>query len=213
MLQRVSFPVAGTQIEGILHLPDGPTVGGVIEMGGGALQHGTFVCEALAAAGVAALRFAFRVPPRGGTTVDVLAGLADAAGAVRLLRAHPAVPQRIGVVGHSFGGIVAALVAGRDSRIRAAALLAAPAVRPELGTVRPPAELSRTRARVLIVTASLDERVAPDEGERYAAVLRHAGVVHRVVTIEGADHLFSAPEHRQRMLAELTDWMRSALEG
>lgn len=211
MLQRVSFPVAGTEIEGILHLPDGETVGGVIEMGSGGIEDGAYVCEALARSGIAAVRFAFRVRPQGGRTVDPMAGLADAAAAVRLLRAHPRVPQRIGVVGHSFGGIVAALAAGRDSRIRAAALLAAPAERPQLGTIRPPAELSHTRARVLLVNAGGDERVGTEDAERYASVLRQAGVVHRLVTIEGADHLFSAPEHRTRMLAELTQWMRDAL--
>lgn len=213
MLQKVSFPVGGTEVIGILHLPEKDTVGGVIEMGGGEIEHGAYVCEALAAAGVAALRFAFRIRPRGGRTVDPLAGLADAAAAVRLLRAHPAIPQRIGAVGHSFGGVVAALVAGRDSRIRAAALLAAPAERPQLGAIRPPAELSHTRARVLLVSAGADERVAPGDAERYASVLRQAGVAHRVVTIEGADHLFSAAADRTRMLGELTDWMRSALAG
>jgi len=213
VLQSVSFRVADTDVPGILHLPDGPIVGGVVEMGGGALEDGAFVCEALAASGVAALRFAFRVRPEGGRTVDPLSGMADAAAAIRLLRAHPRIPQRVGAVGHSFGGVIAALAAGRDSRLRAAALLAAPAERPELGTIRPPAELSHTRARVLIVAAGQDERVAPGEAERYASVLRQAGVVHRLVTIEGADHLFSAAEHRQQMLTELTGWMRSALEG
>jgi len=213
MLQRVSFPVAGTEVVGILHLPDRGTVGGVIEMGSGDIDDGAYVCDALAASGIAALRFTFRVRPAGGRTIDPLAGLADAAAAVRLLRAHPAVPQRIGVVGHSFGGVVAALTAGRDSRIRAAALLATPAERPELGKLRPPAELSRTRARVLLVSAGSDERVPPADAERYASVLRQAGVVHRVVAIEDADHLFSVPEHRRQMLESLTGWMRSALEG
>ena len=211
MLQRVSFAVAGTEIEGILHLPDGETIGGVIEMGGGAIEHGAFVCEALAAAGVAALRFAFRVRPAGGSTVDPMAGLADAAAAIRLLRAHPAVPQQIGAVGHSFGGVVAALAAGRDSRLRAAALLAAPAERPELGSVRPLAELSRTRARVLLVYGSADERVAPAEGERYAAVLSQARVRHRLVVVEDADHFFSAHDQRTQMLDALTDWMKTSL--
>lgn len=213
MLQRVSFPVAGTEVEGILHLPDGAAVGGVIEMGGGTLEDGAFVCEALAAAGIAALRFAFRVRPGGGPSVDADAGLADAAAAVRMLRAHPLVPQRIGVVGHSFGGIVAARVAGRDSRIPAAALLAAPAERPELGGIRPTAEISRTRARVLLCYGSADEVVPPSEAERYARVLSQARVTHRVVVIEGADHVFSLPEHRARMLEALTDWMRTSLAG
>lgn len=205
MLQRVSFPVAGTEVEGILHLPDGPAVGGVIEMGGGDREHGAFICDALAAAGVAALRFAFRIQR------DTPAGLTDAAAAIRLLRAHPAVPQRIGVVGHSQGGLVAAVAAGRDSRLRAAAILAAPAERPYLGKLRPIAELSRTRARVLLVFAGADELVPPGDAERYASVLRQAGVVHRVVVADGADHEFSAPQHRAAMLEHVTGWMRASL--
>ncbi len=211
MLERVSFTVASTEIEAILHLPSGPVVGGVVEMGAGSIEDGRYMCDALAAAGLAALRFAFRVRPQGGRTVDPLSALNDAAAAVRLLRAHPGVPQRIGLVGHSFGGVIAAIVAGRDSRIRAAALVATPADRPELGTMRPVAELSHTRAQVLLVVGSNDERVAPD-AERYDAVLRQAGVVHRVVTIDGAGHFFSVPEHRDRMLAEVTSWMRTSLD-
>ncbi|MGH2449982.1 MAG: alpha/beta hydrolase family protein, partial [Candidatus Limnocylindria bacterium] len=113
MLQRVSFPVTGNEVEGVLHLPDGECAGGVIEMGGGDSEQGAYVCDALAASGVAALRFAFRIQR------DTAAGLIDAAAAIRLLRAHPAIPQRVGVVGHSQGGLVAAVAAGRDSRVRA----------------------------------------------------------------------------------------------
>src|SRR5437764_7875185 len=147
MLQRVSFAVAGVEIEGILHLPDGESVGGVAELGGRTpdIESGRYVCEALAAGGIAALRFAYR------TASDVQGNLADTAGAIRLLRAHPAIPQRIGVAGHSYGGAIAGIVAGRDSRIRAAALLVPPAERDYFGAVRPMAELSRTRANALPV--------------------------------------------------------------
>ncbi|OGO73976.1 MAG: hypothetical protein A3G84_03955 [Chloroflexi bacterium RIFCSPLOWO2_12_FULL_71_12] len=117
----------------------------------------------------------------------------------------------MGVVGHSQGGLVAAVAAGRDSRVRVAAVLAAPAEREYTRGLRPIAELSRTRARVLLVYAGADELVPPQDAERYASVLRQAGVVHRVVTIEGADHQFTAPEHRVRMLEVLTDWVRSSL--
>src|SRR5437762_1537260 len=108
-------------------------------------------------------------------------GLADAAGAVRLLKAPPDVPERLGVVGFSFGGTVAALVAGRDSRIRAAVLAAAPAVAgPKFsawsneGKWKPVAELSRTRARVLLIWGSRDDQVPFENAERYAAVLSQA---------------------------------------
>src|SRR5207248_2917767 len=73
MLQRVSFSVAGAAVEGILHLPEVETIGGVLELGGRVsdIEAGRFVCEALAAAGVAALRFAYR------TASDIQGNLAD----------------------------------------------------------------------------------------------------------------------------------------
>lgn len=207
MLQRVGVAVAGEEIEGILHLPDGETIGGVAVLGGriSDIGSGTYLCEGIAASGVAALRFGYR------TASDIPGNLAEAAGAVRLLRAHPSIPQRVGVVGHSYGGAIAALAAGRDSRLRTAVLIAPPAERPYFGAVRPMAELSRTRAKVLIVTAAADEVVPPADGERYAALLRQGGVAHRLVSIDGADHQFTLPEHRSRLLAVITGWLEEVL--
>lgn len=204
----MSFAVAGGEIEGILHLPGDETIGAAPVLGGriGSIESGAYLCDALAAAGIAALRFSFRAE-------DPLARLADAAGAIRLLRAHPGVPQRIGVVGHSYGAAIAALAAGRDSRVRAAVLLAPPAHRDYFGAVKPIAEVSRTRAKVLIVKPTDDTVVDPADSDRYAAVLRQAGAVHRVVTVAGADHEFTAPEHRAAMLAAVTGWLRETLAG
>src|SRR2546423_6009148 len=80
---------------------------------------------AMAGGGVAGVPSAARDhrPPR----MTLASALADAAGAIRVLKAHPDVPERLGIVGFSFGGTVAALVAGRGSRGCAALLAAAPA--------------------------------------------------------------------------------------
>ena len=206
MLQRVSFPVGGTEIEGILHLPDGETVGGVAVLAGRVhtIESLAYLCEAVAAVGVAALRFAHRGD-------DGLERLADTAGAVRLLRGHPLIPQRIGVVGHSYGAAIAALTAGRDSRIRSAVLIVPPVHRDYFGAIKPIAELSRTRAKVLIVSATADEVVEPGDGERYAAVLRQGGAPCRVVRIEGADHMFTRDDHREALAATVSDWLRETL--
>jgi dipeptidyl aminopeptidase/acylaminoacyl peptidase len=207
MLQRVAFAVAGVEVAGVLHLPAGQTLGAVASLPArtGLGEPGAFICAALANAGVAALRFDSRVPD------DVAANLADAAGAIRLLRAHPIIPQRVGVLGHSYGGAIAAIAAGRDSRIRAAALLAPPAERDYFGTFKPMAELSRTRAKVLLVGATADEVVPPEHTERYAVLLRQAGVAHRVVQVEGADHQFTLPAYRTAMLEAVTSWFRETL--
>ncbi len=206
MLQRVSFPVAGTEIEAILHLPDGETIGGVAVLAGRrhTIDSQEDLCAAIAGAGVAAIRFAHR-------SDDGLDRLADTAAAIRLLRAHPSVPQRVGVVGHSYGGAIAALAAGRDSRIRSAVLIVPPAQQEYFGSVKPVAESSRTRAKVLIVRATADQVVEPADGDRYAAVLRQAGVVCKVVSVDGADHMFSRPEHRDALNSAVTGWLRDTL--
>lgn len=219
MLQRVSFAVPTGEIEGILHLPDGDAIGGCAVLhgfGGHPDQpHIVATCTALAEAGVAALRFPYRdhLPPR--MTLD--SALADAAGAIRLLKAHPSVPERLGVVGFSFGGTVAAVAAGRDSRIRAAVLAAAPAVAGEHfaawsrdGKWKPVAELSRTRARVLLIWGSRDTQVPIEHAERYSAVLSQARVTYRVLTIDGAGHDFGPAGPRARAAAAIADWVRES---
>ena len=218
--QRVGIRVENTELEGVLHLPDTSAVGGAAVLhgfGGDPDQpHIVATCEALANAGVAALRFAYRDhrPPR----MTLASGLADAAGAIRVLKAHTDVPERLGVVGFSFGGTVAALVAGRDSRIRAAVLAAAPAVAgPDFtawsneGKWKPMAELSRTRARVLLVWGSRDSEVPFENAERYAAVLSQARVPNRIVTIDGGDHDFAPAGPRAKMAETVAEWMRDTL--
>ena len=218
--QRLSIKVEDRELDGVLHLAEGTALGGAAVLhgfGGDPGQpHIVATCDALAKVGVAALRFAYRDhrPPR----MTLASGLADAAGAIRVLKAHPDVPERLGVVGFSFGGTVAALVAGRDSRIRAAVLAAAPAVAgPNFtawsndGKWKPLAEISRTRARVLLIWGSRDTAVPIENAERYAAVLTQARVRNELVTIEGGDHDFAPAAPRARMAATVADWMRQSL--
>jgi dienelactone hydrolase len=212
--QRVGIRVEDTELDGVLHLPDTGAVGGAVVLhgfGGHPDQpHIVATCDALAHAGVAALRFAYRdhQPPR----MTLASGLADAAGAIRVLKAHPDVPERLGVVGFSFGGTVAALVAGRDSRVRAAVLAAAPAQFGDDPKWKPVAELSRTRARVLLIWGSRDSQVPFENAERFAAVLSQARVPNRIVTIEGADHDFAPAGPRAKMTETIADWMRETFQ-
>jgi len=220
--QKVSFLVPTGEIEGVLHLPDTTTIGGCAVLhgyGGHPDQpHIVATCDALANASVAALRFAYRdhQPPR--MTLD--SALADAAGAIRLLKAHPSVPGQLGVVGFSFGGTVAAIVAGRDSRIRAAVLAAAPALaEPHFrawnneGKWKPVAELSRTRARVLLIWGARDTQVSIENAERYRAVLLQARVTNTLVVIDGADHDFEPAAARERMTAAVASWVSESFTG
>ena len=217
-LQRVSFVVPGggaAEIEGVLHLPDGDANGGCLVLhgfGGHPDQpHIVTTCVALAGAGVVALRFAYRdhQPPR----MTVESALADVAGAIRLLKAHPGVPERLGIVGFSFGGVVAAIAAGRDSRVRAAVLAAAPAEWRREGAWKPLAEVSRTRARVLLIWGSRDTQVAIESAERYRAVLSQARVTNTLVIVDGGDHDFEPAASRDKMAGEVASWVRESLAG
>ena len=215
MRQRVSIGVGDAEMTGTLHLPEGETIGGCLVLhgwGGHPDQpHIVATCEALARSGVAALRFAYRdhQPPH----MTMTSALADAAAAVRVLRAHPLVHDPIGVVGFSFGGAVAAINAGRDHRMRAAVLAAAPAGSKRWSEDRewkPVAEVSRTRARVLLIWGTRDTQVPFEDAERYAAVLSQARVTNRVVRVEGGDHDFDPAAARERMAVTVAEWVRES---
>lgn len=142
-------------------------------------------CNALADAGVGALRFDWRSPRPG---LDDAVG--DVVAALRLLKVHPALPGAIGVGGYLFGAAVAAVAAGRDSRVKVAVLGSPPA---EVdGSRRPLVEVTRTRARVLIVRGE-----GADDSERYVPVLSQARVTHRVL----------AHDRRERTVREVATWV------
>src|SRR3981081_674635 len=108
-LQRVSFVVPGGELEGTVHLPETRAIGGVAVLhgfGGHPDQpHIVAVSEALATCGAASRRFSYRdhQPPR----MTFASGLADASGAIRLLKAHPDIPEALGVAGLPCRGALA----------------------------------------------------------------------------------------------------------
>jgi hypothetical protein len=89
------------------------------------------IADRLAACGVATLRLDDRGV--GGSEGDAAAATAedtaaDTAAGVRFLRGRPDIdPARVGLVGHSYGGEVAPMVAAEDPRIAAVVLMAGPA--------------------------------------------------------------------------------------
>jgi len=189
VLQSVSFPVAGTEVLAILHIPSIDAVGAVAMLVDRGMQYEhpdvLLTANALAEAGVAALRFDWRSKQ---PTLDDATG--DVVAALRLLKAHPALPGAIGVAGFGFGAAVAAVAAGRDSRVKVAVLANVPA---EVDDARRPlVEVTRTRARVLLIHED------GDDVERYTPVLSQARVTHRVV--ERAT--------RERMAREIAQWAK-----
>ncbi|HEV8470814.1 MAG TPA: dienelactone hydrolase family protein [Candidatus Limnocylindria bacterium] len=191
MKQSVSFPVAGTEVLAVLHLPAGETAGAIVVLPDRGMSYEDpdvlLTSNALEEAGVAALRFDWRSrrPSLDDAVGDVKAALA-------LLKAHPALPGAIGVAGFRFGAAVAAVTAGRDSRVKVAVLAEPPA---EVdGVRRPLVEVTRTRARVLVV------RGEDDDADRYGPVLSQARVTHRIVERKA----------RERLVREIADWAKES---
>lgn len=97
------------------------------------------IAEALAGCGIATLRLDDRgvgASAGDGTAATAEDTAADAHAALRLLRARADIhPRRVGIVGHSYGGQIAPMVAADDVAVAAVVLLAGPA-RPFRETMR-----------------------------------------------------------------------------
>jgi alpha/beta superfamily hydrolase len=135
---HVTFPSGDSSIEleGLLQLPDGegPFPAVVVchpyPPGGGTMEVPLVqaISRALAEAGIAALRFNFRsVGVSGGTFDNGRGEVDDVAGALDWLGAQPiADPDRLALVGYSFGAAMALFEAARNDCPQVLALIGTP---------------------------------------------------------------------------------------
>ena len=144
-LEEVTYPnpEADLTLAGTLTLPegDGPFPAALLITGSGPqdrdetlLGHKPFwiLADALTRRGIAVLRFDDRGTAKstgtfkGATTRDFAS---DAAAGVAFLRQHPKIdPARVGLIGHSEGGLVAPLVAADSEDVAFVVLIAGPGV-------------------------------------------------------------------------------------
>ena len=106
----------------------------------------------------------------------------DAAAALAVLRTLPRIdPRRVALVGHSFGGSLAIMLAARDTAVRASVLFGTAANSwngsPDLQR-RLRAEIARTRSPVFFIHAANDYSTAP--GQWLSAELKRLGKSHRL---------------------------------
>lgn len=250
----IDYESDGLQIFGMIHRPMAvtrrPQPGVVMYHGFVAAKfqppHRIFVnlAEALARSGIVSLRI--DLPGRGdseGETIDmtVEGDLHAAQKAIEVLAELPDIdPERIGLVGISWGGTLAASLAGRDRRVAATALwsnapgdsldwkprlqdfggreaaevfgnLVGAQFYAGLRQLNPLDELTRTRGPVLLVHGTNDEVVPIVEIERAQQRLTEAGVPNEVVAIEGADHVFFSHAWQQHVVDDTAAWLRSVL--
>src|SRR4029453_8808074 len=129
--EAVTFPSAGLKLSGVVHVPAGlrPREGGAAFLG----RHGfgsnktssntLQPTKVLSELGYVVLRFDMRGCGESEGEFGRVIGLAqveDTRSALSFLATHPAVdPERIGVIGSSFGGAVAVYTGGVDERVAA----------------------------------------------------------------------------------------------
>jgi alpha/beta superfamily hydrolase len=191
---HISFPSGQLKLEGVWHLPegDGPFPAVIVchphPLYGGNMSNNIVfnICQTLALKNIAALRFNFRGAGQsegefgGGTgeREDVRAALAFVSSAENIKR------NKIGLVGYSFGGGVAAAVAVLDERVKMLAL-----VSPAL--VYGGESLREYKKPKFIIIGENDNMVAPEEVEEAVEAMPKPK---RFEIIPGADHFWAGYE-------------------
>jgi hypothetical protein len=170
--------------------------------------------------------------------MTVSAEISDALAALAFIRQQPNVdPERVGLLGLSLGGCVAACAAGRDGRVSALALWAATAEPQRIGSAIPPrpdgtmdfsgnlvgpafvqdvtsinplTEVAAYAGPALVVHGVADEVVPVDHAHRYLAALRTEDK--RLLLIEGADHTFANVEAEAEVIEATARWLGEKLK-
>jgi hypothetical protein len=204
----ITFTSEGLTLEGILHQPlSTPFPAAIVchphPLFGGDMNNSVVVavCQALAQAGIAGLRFNYRGVGRSeGKYGDGLGERTDAAAALAYLRQLAQAQQhRVGIVGYSFGATVALTAA--DERVAAATAISTPSFSqgvPELAI----------RCPTLLISGEQDD-IAPPAG---LATLAHTiGPQSQVAVVPGADHFWWGYE--EQLAGLVAQFFRQCLIG
>ena len=224
MYQIETVDVDNTQMEVFVFTPDGhgPHPGLVlaqhIPVGHTGIENDTFTLEAAARfckhGYTVAVPFIFHWWPK---DVDIEVKreqsrddrmVADVEAAFHLLSHRPTVDKnRIGIVGHCWGGRVAWLAACHISNLKACAIFYGGRIKIAMGEGNPlPIQLAdRICCPVAGFFGNEDENPSPDDVNDYAAALEAAGVVHEFHRYDDAGHAFQnfpTPEHYRETQSE-----------
>ena len=192
---RVKFPCGDLILEGTTVVPEskGPFPGVVIchphPLYGGEMNNNVVVpiCQALAQASIASLRFNFRgVGASQGKFADGIGEREDIVAAISYLSTLETVDkERIGLCGYSFGGAVSLEVAPADERVKALALIS-----PAISTYVPLKQYTKPK---LIVCGGADQFVSIISLQRLAEELPPPNDFELV---SGADHFWGGYEDK-----------------
>jgi alpha/beta superfamily hydrolase len=206
--EAVALAREGPTLEGVLHRPAGSQFPAAIvchphPLYGGDMSNNvvTGVCQALAEAGIAALRFNYRGVGRSeGSFGDGIGERDDARSALAYLRGLPEVDEtKVGVIGYSFGAGVA--VAAADERTAAVVGISTPT----FGRGLPDLAF---RCPTMLISGEQDQVAPPG---RLAALAEAVGRECQVAIVRGADHFWWGQE--EKLAEEVARFVRRAVMG
>ncbi|NLW35533.1 alpha/beta hydrolase [Syntrophorhabdus aromaticivorans] len=134
-------------------------------------------------------------------------------------------PERIGIMGSSFGGVTCVLKAAKDSRIRCISPWATPhrlekegdgaisdihfhdAIFTDFARYDILSE-ARKVSSALVIHGELDEVVPCEEGKAIYGSMKEPK---ECVIIEGGDHVLSDPSHREKAIGLALNWFQKYL--
>ncbi len=201
------------------------------------------LATALAQAGLVALRI--DLPGRGdseGESVDITVDgdMRAARDALNYLAGQPGVDaQRLAVLGFSWGGVLAAHLAGEDRRVRGTvfwssipterlvwqpamtemdgrevaeqwAMLVGQQFYAGMDQLRPLASLRETQGAVLAIYGTADE-IPAHEIAAFQQALLEGQVPHQIVAMEGADHIFFRYAWKREVIQRTVAWLAETL--
>jgi len=245
----LAFASDGEQIIAVLHVPEHRPAPGIIMChgftGNKAESHRIFVNMAreLRDHGIAALRFDFRGSGDSAgefREMTVSREIADAQAAFDLLASRSEVDaSRLGVLGLSLGGCVAACLAGQEPRVKALALWSASAHPERIGqrvaadfgdkdvidyqgwglgrgfvddvpNARPLERARGYQGPSLVVHGTADESVPVSDAREFSDVL---GEQCRLHTIQGASHVFNSLAWKSEAIRVTREFFVEALSA
>ncbi len=222
--------VQGQALAGVLHAPQGwPAVACVVLCHGllSSMESPKFkaLAEALARAGVAAVRFDFRGCGKSAGTLSqstVSGRLEDLRAVTHFLSENLGYTRIPGLMGSSMGGFVALLYAGRQANVPALTVWAAPFAPLELGGLKTHPENARLGPtffqdlgfhdllsmgerinHLLVIHGEKDELIPVSHALRIYELALPPKQLH---IIPGADHRFTEPAHRQDATHKTVKW-------
>ncbi|MBL4700024.1 MAG: alpha/beta fold hydrolase [Phycisphaeraceae bacterium] len=199
--------------------------------------------RALAAQGIAAVTFDFRHSGESEGSFDqmlITGELQDTMRMTQWMRTQSFCDRTcMGLLGFSLGGLLTATAMARTDVYKAAVMLAPTTVdnilritrreegtRPAVAsaylhadfardalTLNPVSDVIKNPRPTLLVQGTDDKAVPPRISQAFVDAMNRVGMALDHVLIDGADHSFSKPDHRQRVIELVVDWISKTLKA